>query len=1272
MIVVALLVLIPAATFIVVQIPSVQNSICRKVTEKLGGSINGSITVGKVYIVYLNHVLIDDAALVTADGDTAAAVGRISVTVPPAFWKNGEIRISGVTLKNGYAKYAADSSGKSNFASIFSTKAKLSADSTSAKTRSAASGDSSSKKSCISLNSLHLKNFKVIYDKWDVDSIYITVKDIRYCNDTASCRIAEGRAKEKGGIVLNELKAELAYTPTSVELRDFTINDGHSDIKIDSLTVRGSDKDYLKDFRQKARMQLHISESRLSAASAAPFVKSLEGNDIQAFLACDAEGTFDNLHLDRLKIFTPAGGTALNATASFIGLSDPATALAHIDVTDCSTSMRDIAAILRKAGDAATASAVSKYAPGETFHFKGSLDGFFDDFVAYGSLYGNRVGKVLLDLQMQNDKAAGVTRLNGHANTVGLDLGEILQSKSLGKLTLESKLNGALNRDDSRKSIIRLDKLSISELGLLGYNYSSINAAGELKGDEFTGRLACSDPNLNFLFEGIITLGGKKENSLYRFAANIGYANLTALNLDKKEGSEIRLSTEANFTQTASGDAFGTIDVKGLHLKDVGKDRNIGDIHVKSYSGESGYNLTLKSRFAEADYRGSAAVSRFIGDLKRIVAREIPNLFSGEEGKSLHVPAGRSYRLTFETYDTRDLLTFLAPGLYIDDSTKIKLEMTPDDIVTASVNSSLISYQKNFLKNLRLDFDNRDSMLTCVVKDDLLLSGDIPVHDNIITLRADDNTAEANIKFSNSGEYGNSADISAKAYILEKGKNPFDYIIALLPSRFSLQGKKWRVERSTVSINSKKISVGNLLVHSEAQQIRIGGVVSDSPDDSVTLKLDNLDLSLANTVLKGKPFKLGGKLSGKATAYSLLGTPKAIIDFNGKDIKADDELFGDLIFKTEWEADKNDFNVTLRTRIEDRYPVSVAGTFRPADKQIDMGVELDKFDIGIVAPLAESVFSQLGGSLSGTVRAEGPLDKLKINSEGLGTDSLLLKVAWTNVPYVVKGPITIKDNYLTFDNMSLRDEYGNTGTVGGGINLGDFSNIMFDTRIDVRDALGVNNNAKISPAFYAKLFASGTVRITGPMDKLVLDIRARTGDNSTMHIPLGGASAQSQSLLTFIDSSKVAGRTNAFDSLLQSSKESAKPASSLAVKVNGTANTGALVLLEINSETGDALRIRGRGNVQIDLDESKELFDIKGDYTVQEGSYRLSLANVATRDFTIDEGGTIHFGGDIMQSDLDLTAKYRTKAAIGTLIGDTSSVNTRRNVNCCIDRKSVV
>jgi hypothetical protein len=57
--------------------------------------------------------------------------------------------------------------------------------------------------------------------------------------------------------------------------------------------------------------------------------------------------------------------------------------------------------------------------------------------------------------------------------------------------------------------------------------------------------------------------------------------------------------------------------------------------------------------------------------------------------------------------------------------------------------------------------------------------------------------------------------------------------------------------------------------------------------------------------------------------------------------------------------------------------------------------------------------------------------------------------------------------------------------------------------------------------------------------------------------------------------------------------------------------------------------------------------------------------NVVTRDFSIRDGSSISFNGNIMNSDLDVDAVYTTKAPLNNLIADSTSVS-RRTVECGI------
>ena len=86
----------------------------------------------------------------------------------------------------------------------------------------------------------------------------------------------------------------------------------------------------------------------------------------------------------------------------------------------------------------------------------------------------------------------------------------------------------------------------------------------------------------------------------------------------------------------------------------------------------------------------------------------------------------------------------------------------------------------------------------------------------------------------------------------------------------------------------------------------------------------------------------------------------------------------------------------------------------------------------------------------------------------------------------------------------------------------------------------------------------------------------------------------------------------------------------------------------------------------VELNSSATRFDINGDYNISGGNYKFVALGIASRDFEIKEGSSIKFNGDIMDSNLNIDAVYKTKASLSTLIADTTSVNTRRNVECGI------
>jgi hypothetical protein len=102
----------------------------------------------------------------------------------------------------------------------------------------------------------------------------------------------------------------------------------------------------------------------------------------------------------------------------------------------------------------------------------------------------------------------------------------------------------------------------------------------------------------------------------------------------------------------------------------------------------------------------------------------------------------------------------------------------------------------------------------------------------------------------------------------------------------------------------------------------------------------------------------------------------------------------------------------------------------------------------------------------------------------------------------------------------------------------------------------------------------------------------------------------------------------------------------------------------IDKASGHMISGNGTGIIHMTADE--ETFDITGDYDISKGNYKFVAYGIVNKDFEIQDGSSISFQGDIFDTTLDIDAMYKTKASIGTLIGDTTSVANRRTVECKI------
>ena len=463
-----------------------------------------------------------------------------------------------------------------------------------------------------------------------------------------------------------------------------------------------------------------------------------------------------------------------------------------------------------------------------------------------------------------------------------------------------------------------------------------------------------------------------------------------------------------------------------------------------------------------------------------------------------------------------------------------------------------------------------------------------------------------------------------------------------------------------------KATIPGLKISSTGQDISIDGGWAANDRDTLNIALNRFDLSLINN-FTGQDFGIRGRTTGKAMLISptsdragiLLNLLSDSTEFAGRPV-------GALRVASVWEEEAQKFNVVCRNDIDGVRTLNAIGDLYPDTGQISGKVIADGLDVGYLSPFLRSVFSNVSGTVSGRLDIGGLLSKPELSGDGLSLDNAKLTVNFTGVEYSAAGPVDFSSSGIMFNGVKINDSHGAGGNVEGGIKWRNFKDMDFGIHLNFRDLLALDTKEEDNSTFYGKLFATGTLDITGPLSSLLLSADATTAKTGALHIPIGGsASASVSNLLTFREPEKVT-VIDPYEELMKKLNTKETQSSDLGIKLRVRATPEVEADIEIDKAAGNVLNGRGSGLIDLDIRPSSGVFKINGGYDIRDGIFHFVALGIAKRDFNIEEGSSIRFNGDIMDSDLDIDATYRTKASVGTLIADTTSATTRRTVECKI------
>ena len=1128
-----------------------------------------------------------------------------------------------------------------------------------------------------SIRKVRISNFRFRLNNFnEAESVYpgygINYDDLDLTADVNAhgLRFAGGRmygtadrisATEKSGyrIIRASGRCEAGQGKTLVE--NFRLQDPWSQVRVRTLSMSYAEPDAFNNFVEEVLMEVDLRDTELGIPTLKYLANTFDGvESTLSIRSCDFKGYVNDFSFSDLRFEDRKNGVAGTLSGGAVGLPDTGRMLADIDVEELNFDSRGLSGML--ADWMEDAPDLSSYAPGVRFKLSAAASGPLDRLRVEAALR-SAAGSVHLNADVRNlvSSARGI-EINADLGTSALRIDGIMPGLPFGECSLEARASARLGGGMSR---VRLDTLAVSSIDFQGSVYSGISASGSFINNTLNCRLESSDPSLQLSLDAGAGPGDDGSTRL-RAAGTIAGIDLRKLKIDPRDGVS-RIGLNINADVSLKGDEVnGYARLNGIQVENGAGRSDIGDIALKAYTHDGRQHFNFNSPFADLSFCGTASVGEFIGDLQDIsLHRHLPSLYAAADTSDLK---SADYEIEATFHDTRKLLSFVMPGLYIADSTRFSLAVENDVMLGVSLSSSRLAFGRNYLRNAQLSLDNNFAGLWLDVSGSELRLGNILVSRPELEASAMGDRFGLSLDFDRFAGGGTDGKLLLDGSIARDSSGVFTLNAHPLDSYLATSDGVWNFAESDIVYNGEEIRVDGFRLSKGGQMISLDGGYSKVKPDTLQLSARDIDLSIIDEFLSDSP-GIRGTAGGRVLLTS--GTellPGALINFRLDSLGIDGTDAGNIRIASSIGEQSDKVRILMRHSILGRDALVADGNYGLSDGTLDLTARLDQLPLSVAGPFLTGVLDQIDGGVSGDIVLRRDSTGFSISGDALNIDDALLGVAFTGVDYRVNGPLSLDNRGLYFDDVVVSDGSDGFGRLSGAIRHDHLKDFRLDAHADFDNLLAVNASEGGSSGIYGRLRVSGGADISGPFASLAVNADLRTTGIGNIHIPASeSVSSSTSNLLTFTQPVKP---VDPYDEMLSDYDTATGGGGDIDIQARLTAHSGVTAYIELDKSAGNIASFSGEGSVAVHLRPSGGIFDINGDYNISEGSYNFSIPGILSRDFEIQDGSSVKFSGNIPDSELDIDAVYRLKTSLSSLISDGSSENgsagSTREVECGI------
>ena len=1271
--IVGFLAVLVMAFVVAIQTPYFQTRLSKLALNQLAAIMDGRIQYDELKVMTSGVLVIRNIKLVDANpytedingrgwapADTVFRAKSITATfsLTGLFRKEG-LRLGRVTVEDGYFHLTSEPGEyNNNLSRIFRLKP---------------TGKPMSTDNIFDIKKFRIKNFRFrmtsfLPDKGTYKGFGINFEDLDVTADISghNLKMADAQmtgtldrlsAREKSGYSIEQLSASVEVGHGRALIEDLRLRDPWTDLSMRLLALHFASPDAMSDFLNQVRLEGEFLRSRFALQTLAYITGSFEGSPVALDIRRGrVNGPVSDLSVDRFAFNEVSSGVSAMLNGRVVGMPDIPGLTLDVQVQDLTGTTTAFSKLLSGvAGKGAPD--LSQFARGVplTLQLKargpiakldvdGSLKSASGDFNVNGIVYNlAQPGRPL------------ETSLN--IGTRELDLGNILGIEALGPITMHTRAHASLA--SAGLPAAGIDSLRIEKIHALGRDFHNISVSGTLLDGTARGRIQSYDPALRLELAGLIDLEPHADGTRYRLVGTVHDADLSAMGIEGGLVSRVSTHIRANLVQR-DGRFDGQAALQDLVLTNGKGTHTIGDIRLDAETEGTEQRIRLDAPFLDGSIRSDSPVGDFVRDVQNItLRRDLSALYT----ESVEAGDSGNYDVELKFHDTREVLALVLPGLYVADGTGVQLSIY-DNLLNGRIESDRLAFGTNYLRNVEILLDNFSDAIGAHIVSTELRAGSLAMLNPAIDASADDNQLSLGVRYDSFAGAAGEASINLTGAVSRDEEGVLELRAHPANSYLTTGEDTWHFGESGVILHGKELHLDRLMLYNGPQSLLVDGGISSDHSDTLSLQMNGFDLALVDEFL---PSKIGieGEMNGSATlASGVDGIAGLLMDFHVDTLRLGGADAGSLRLTSRMMEDGKALGLRVFDHFGDREALHAEAMYFLEEKRLNARASLDELPLSVAAPFLQDLISELDGGVSGDIVVTGPMDKLVPHTDNLRIDNAEVCVAATGVPYIINGPIRMDAEGIYLDDLTIRDLDNGVCTVNGALNFQHFQDLTLNGRLSLSSFKLLDTPERPGFPVYGLLRASGSASARGPLSSLTVDADLSTAGDGNIHIPLSGSltGSNGSSLLTF---TQPAAELDPYEQMIAGINTKSAKKSDINIRGHVTVLPGVRAYVEIDKAAGNVAVVSGQGSVNINLRPSRAVFDLNGDYNISEGNYQFVLPGILSKTFNVERGSSVKFAGDIMNTELDVTATYGLRTSLGPLLA--SGSNSRRQVNCLIN-----